>query len=123
MKDFITQSILARLRENFPDAVSEFKFHPVRKFRFDFAVPSAKVAVEVNGAIWVQGRHSRGSGLRSEYEKMRLAAIAGWRVLPFATDEVAQIPAAVWAAVYHREDEHTPTNRIAKRQRALERKP
>lgn len=100
MKDFVKQSILARLREEHPDAVAEHRFHPVRRFRFDFAIPSARVAVEVNGAIWTQGRHSRGSGLRSEYDKMRLAAIAGWRVLPFATDEINQIPAAVWAAVH-----------------------
>jgi very-short-patch-repair endonuclease len=120
MKYFIAQSILARLRENFPDAVAEHRFHPVRLWRFDFAIPSARIAIEVNGAIWTAGRHSRGSGLVKEYEKVRAAAILGWRVLPFATDEINQIPAAVWAAVHHRDDEHPPTDTIKRRHRALE---
>jgi very-short-patch-repair endonuclease len=122
VKDFVKQSILARLREQHPDAVAELRFHPVRLWRFDFAIPSARVAVEVNGGVWTAGRHSRGSGLIKEYEKMRAAGILGWRVLPFATDEIAQIPAAVWAAVHHRGDEHQPTDRIRRRGTALERK-
>jgi very-short-patch-repair endonuclease len=117
-------TILALLRENFPDAVAELKFHPVRKWRFDFAIPSARVAVEVNGGVWTAGRHSRGSGLLKEYEKMRAAAILGWRVLPFATDEISRIQMDVWAAVHHRlEGEHKPTDTYKKRNRALEKKP
>jgi very-short-patch-repair endonuclease len=122
VKDFVAKSILARLREQFPDAVAEHRFHPVRKWRFDFAVPSARVAIEINGAIWTAGRHSRGSGLVKEYEKMRAAAVMGWRVLPFSTADVPMIQAQVWAAVNHRlEDEHPPTDRI-KKQSALERR-
>jgi very-short-patch-repair endonuclease len=122
VKDFIKQSILARLRDQHPDAVAEHRFHQVRLWRFDFAIPSARVAIEVNGGVWTAGRHSRGSGLIKEYEKVRAAGILGWRVLPFATDEIAQIPAAVWAAVHHREGEHQPTDRIRRRGTALERK-
>ena len=31
------------------DCVKEFKFHPVRKWRFDYAVPEHKIALEVDG--------------------------------------------------------------------------
>lgn len=116
-------AIRCRLLADHPDAVAEYRFHPTRRWRFDFAIPSAKVAVEINGAIWTRGRHARGSGLVKEYEKMRAAAILGWRVLPFATDEISQIPAAVWAAVHRRDDEHSPTETIKRRHRALEKKP
>ena len=111
----------AILRATFPDLITEHKFHPVRKWRFDAAIPSARIAIEINGAVWTGGRHSRGSGLMGEYEKMRAAAILGWRVMPFSTQELAQIPAAVWEAARPRSED--PTNRIQRRPRALERKP
>jgi hypothetical protein len=96
-----TAMVLALLRERWPDAVPEHRFAPGRRWRFDFAVPSLLVAVEINGAIWTAGRHSRGSGLLKEYEKMRAAAILGWRVMPFATSEIHMIPSLVAAAAAH----------------------
>ena len=102
MHPFQADAIFRRLLADHPDAVAEYRFHPTRRWRFDFAIPSAKVAVEINGAIWTRGRHARGSGLVKEYEKMRAAAILGWRVLPFATDEISRIQMDVWAAVHNK---------------------
>jgi hypothetical protein len=96
-----TAMVLGLLRKRWPDAVAEHRFAHGRRWRFDFAVPSLLVAVEINGAIWTSGRHSRGSGLLKEYEKMRAAAILGWRVLPFATAEIHMIPSLVAAAAAH----------------------
>jgi hypothetical protein len=62
------------------DLFSEWRFMPPRRFRFDFAHPESRVAIEIQGAIWVNGRHSRGSGLLKEHEKLNLAAAQGWRV-------------------------------------------
>ena len=124
MNPILIAATLDRLKHNHPDAVTEYRFHPVRQWRFDFAIPSARVAVEVNGAVWTNGRHSRGSGLVKEYEKMRAAALLGWRVLPFTSAEIPMIPASVWAAVHQREPEqqHAPTDRIKKKSTALVRK-
>ena len=61
----------------------QYKFHPTRKWKFDVANPFYKIAIEVNGAIWTNGRHSRGSGLVKEYEKMRAAAALHWYVFAY----------------------------------------
>lgn len=62
-------------------AVREYRFHPTRKWRFDLAWPDSMVALEIEGAVWVQGRHTRGSGFAKDMEKYNAAALLGWRVL------------------------------------------
>lgn len=59
----------------------EYKFHPTRKWRFDYAWPEYKLALEVDGGIWTQGRHTRGSGRLGDMEKFNHAAMLGWRIL------------------------------------------
>ena len=61
----------------------EYKFHETRKWRFDFAFPNHKLAVEVEGAIWTNGRHTRGSGFIKDMEKYNTATESGWRILRF----------------------------------------
>lgn len=61
--------------------VPEHKFHPDRKWRFDFCWPEKLVALEVEGGIWTGGRHTRGSGFTKDMEKYNAAASMGWRVL------------------------------------------
>ncbi len=73
------------LLKSFPASLicSQYQFHPKRKWRFDFAIPSLKIAIEINGGVWSNGRHSRGSGLVKEYEKMRAAAALHWYVFTY----------------------------------------
>jgi very-short-patch-repair endonuclease len=66
-----------------PVPAREFKFHPTRRWRFDFAWPLYKVAVEVDGGVYNRGRHVRGSGFERDAEKRNAAVLAGWRVLHF----------------------------------------
>ena len=63
--------------------VYEYRFHPVRKWRFDFSFPDKKLAVEFEGGIWgaSAGRHNRGSGFLKDCEKYNEAAILGWRII------------------------------------------
>ena len=64
-----------------PIPAPELRFHPTRKWRFDFAFPEQKVALEVQGGVWTNGRHTRGAALLKEHEKLGHAAALGWRVL------------------------------------------
>lgn len=68
-------------------ATREFRFHPVRKFRFDLAWPGL-VAAEIDGGVWSGGRHTTGSGFIKDQEKTNLAALAGWRVFRFTWKDV-----------------------------------
>jgi very-short-patch-repair endonuclease len=66
----------------------EYRFHPVRRWRFDYAVPEIKLAVEYQGHAGFIGKggasgHSSITGLTGDCEKMNSAQAHGWRVLSF----------------------------------------
>lgn len=70
-------------RYDIPEPESEYVFASPRRWRFDFAWPedSHKVALEVDGGIWQNGRHTRGLGYLRDIEKLNRAAVLGWRVI------------------------------------------
>ena len=68
----------------------EYRFHPVRKWRFDFAIPEHMIAIEIEGGIYMQGRHTRGKGYQADCEKYREAVVLGWRLLRYTTNELAK---------------------------------
>lgn len=71
-----------------PAPIPEYKFHPTRKWRFDYAFIQGKVALEVEGGVWTGGRHTRGSGFVKDMEKYNAAATMGWRVIRCVPAEV-----------------------------------
>lgn len=64
-----------------PKPDQEWRFHPDRRWRFDFAWPDRMVAVECEGGIWSGGRHVRGGGFEKDCQKYNAAAALGWTVL------------------------------------------
>ena len=67
----------------------EFKFLSNRKFRFDFALPEHKIAIEYEGGVWFKrGGHTSGIGYTKDVEKYRLALLDGWRVLRYTVKDV-----------------------------------
>lgn len=66
----------------------EHRFAPPRRWRMDFADPARMIAVEIEGGTWAGGRHTRGAGFAEDCIKYSQAAILGWRVLRFTTDQV-----------------------------------
>ena len=82
-----------------PEPVREHVFAKPRRWRFDFAWPSFKLAVEVEGAIFVGGRHNRALGMMADMEKYNAAALLGWKVLRVAGPHVKSGEALEWIEV------------------------
>lgn len=78
-----------------PEPCFEYQFHPVRKWRFDLAWPQFKVAIEVQGGLWMQGRHVQPAALEKEYEKLNIAAALGWRPLYILPDNLCRASTVV----------------------------
>jgi very-short-patch-repair endonuclease len=61
-----------------PEPVREFTF---RCWRFDFAWPTLKIAVEIDGGTYIGGDHVRGQGYERDCKKNNAAQLEGWVVL------------------------------------------
>ncbi len=72
------------------DLATEYKFHPVRRWRFDFCHLESKTAVEIEGAVWTQGRHTRGSGYIKDLEKYNEATFLGWKIIRLSPDLITE---------------------------------
>ena len=76
----VSWRLFGSLEPAFKEPECEYRFHPVRRWRFDFAWPTVQVAVEMEGGIWTRGRHTRGKGFEADCEKYNAATALGWRV-------------------------------------------
>ena len=70
-------------RELHTQVVREFRFHPIRKWRMDYALIEHKIAVEIDGGVWTGGRHTIGQGWIKDQEKLNTATAMGWSVFHF----------------------------------------
>jgi hypothetical protein len=70
-----------------PVPVHEFEFHPTRKWRFDFLF-DGWLAVELQGGLFTEGRHTQGAALLKEYEKLNAAQIMGYTMLLVTPEQV-----------------------------------
>jgi very-short-patch-repair endonuclease len=76
----------------FPDIVLETEVRVCRdrRFRFDFAHPASKVAVEIQGGLWLgkNGSHTGGKGVARDCEKMCIAIANGWTVFTLSGEMI-----------------------------------
>ena len=77
-----------------PEPVREYRFTPLRRWRFDFAWPALLIAVEVEGGHWVGGHGGERFG--QDCEKYNMATIAGWRVLRVTPEQITSGEAIEW---------------------------
>ena len=75
-------------QEGLPIPETEFKFCKDRRWRFDYAFPKYKIAIEQEGGIWIRGRHNRGTGFIKDMEKYNMAVLLGWRVLRYTPEQL-----------------------------------
>lgn len=77
----------------YPIPVKEHKFHPTRKWRFDYAWINSRVALEVEGGVWMskhggKSRHFTGTGAIADMQKYNNAAMLGWRILRVTPEQL-----------------------------------
>ena len=65
-----------------PIPIREYRFSPPRRWRLDFAWPELRLAVEVEGGIWMgKSGHNTGAGISRDIVKSNALAMEGWMLL------------------------------------------
>lgn len=68
-----------------------------RRWLFDFAWIDARLAVEVQGGIWMaKGAHNTGKAIMRDAEKLANAVLLGWRVLYVTKEHIDNLQALDW---------------------------
>jgi hypothetical protein len=79
-----------------PVPVREYRFHPPRLWRFDYAWPALKVALEQEGGAFTNGRHTRGTGFVHDLEKYNTAILDGWKVFRVTPQQIRSGDVLQW---------------------------
>lgn len=74
----------------------EYRAIPERRFKWDFAYVSHRLLIEVQGAVWVKGGHSTGTGINRDCEKLALATINHWYTIAVTKDQIRSGDAVAW---------------------------
>lgn len=91
------ESLVWQLRvAGLPEPEREYRFHETRRWRFDLAWPDQQLAVEVEGGVWVGGRHVTGKGFEQDCAKYAEAVACGWRVLRVTPAQIRDGRALDW---------------------------
>lgn len=76
--------------------VREYPFSSARGWRFDFAWPKERFAVEVEGITPNFGRHQRVGGFEGDLEKYEAAMLAGWNVYRIVPSWILKGERRIW---------------------------
>ncbi|MDI9256348.1 hypothetical protein [Flavobacterium sedimenticola] len=66
-----------------PEYVKEHRFDEVKGYRFDWAIPSVKLAIEYEGLFSEKSGHTTIKGYVKDCKKYNLATINGWKILRY----------------------------------------
>lgn len=84
-EEFLNQLRIARL----PMPEAEVRFHPTRKWRFDWAFVPQKIAIEYQGGIFHGGiGHNGIKGSKRDCLKFSSATALGWKLFLINADMV-----------------------------------
>jgi hypothetical protein len=72
-----------------PELTPEFRFH-TRRWRLDYYHPGSMVAIELEGGIFTNGRHSRPKGMQADCDKYNAAACVSIFVYRLTTGQVTR---------------------------------
>jgi hypothetical protein len=82
-----------------PMPVPEYEFDAARRWRFDFAWPGLRIALEIDGGLFDGGAHTRGPAIVAAHAKLNAAATAGWRVFYCTPQSLRHAPAMMESAL------------------------
>ena len=82
-----------QFRLNSVRCVTEYRFNPDRRWRFDFAWPELLFAVEVEGVTYEGGRHQRVEGFENDLDKYQSAMLRGWCVYRVTRKQIKNLDA------------------------------
>lgn len=76
-----------------PVPEAEYRFHDTRKWRFDWAWLGHKVAMEIDGGIYMSrgGAHRSVTGIKRDIEKFNQATCLGWRIIRRTPEDVLKL--------------------------------
>lgn len=80
-KAYLKTKLLAQFGVN--RVKTEYKGIQGRQFKFDYAVPDLRLAVEYEGLFSKKSRHTTPTGYSGDCTKYNLAALQGWTVLRY----------------------------------------
>ena len=63
----------------------EYRFYPLRKWRVDFYLPEYKLAIEIEGGLYMKGGHTSIKGIIRDCEKYNTLTLEGIKLLRFTT--------------------------------------
>lgn len=76
-----------------PELMREYRFHPPRRYPFDYAHVASKVAIECEGGVMIRGWHQSIQRYLTDCEKYSLAALDGWCVVRLTIKSLEDDPA------------------------------
>ena len=88
-KDINEPIFMALLKSvGLPVPVKEYRIDPNRKFHADYAWPSIKLSVEINGGVFTKGAHGSITGILDGYKKINHLATQGWHIMIYVPGEM-----------------------------------
>ena len=63
-----------------------------RKYRGDAVNEKRKIVIEIEGGVWITGRHNQPIGMIQDMDKYNLAVVNGWKLLRYTPDTLRKAP-------------------------------
>jgi hypothetical protein len=71
-----------------PDLIHEYRFHPSRKWRADYAHPRSMTMIELDGGIWLEKGGHQGKGKLRDNEKQNSGNLLGWTTFRLSPGQI-----------------------------------
>jgi hypothetical protein len=78
-----------------PKPIPEYKFHPARKWKADYAWPEKRIALEKEGGVYKKGkdgqrggRHNRPQGFINDMKKYNALTEMGWKLFRYLPNKI-----------------------------------